>query len=174
MNSETHREGTFHRATTIDPEGAAPVDEPFLRPDWVPASGHALRLAGVHFDAVRIRGHRGEEIMAALLNRQGWAAGPIVHMATTNEVTFLLPTGGAAEHQWPVTPQLQTLTAADNEGTYVGIPALTGATWPLLWRSIPTVRAPFVNAAVLHDTIVRGLEDELSLPEAAVAHSWGH
>lgn len=152
MNSETHDDVTFQRSCLL-PEELTRADDPFLRPDWVPQRGHALRLAGVHFDAVRIRGCRGEEIMAALLTRQGWAAGPIIHLATANEVTFLLPARSACDHRWP--SSVQVLTAADEECAYVGVPALDGATWPLLWRSIPTARAPFVHAATLHDTVHR-------------------
>ncbi|WP_181160640.1 hypothetical protein [Streptomyces solincola] len=39
-------------------------------PDWVPASGHQLRLAGVHFDAVRVRGVRGEAVLHEIVTAQ--------------------------------------------------------------------------------------------------------
>ena len=34
--------------------------ETIHRPSWVPLAGHQLRLAGAHFDAVRVDGIRGE------------------------------------------------------------------------------------------------------------------
>lgn len=152
MNSDTRHEVTI-RHSYVCPEESSPSNDPFLRPEWVPPRGHALRLAGVHFDAVRLRGCRGEEVMGALLTRLGWAAGPIVHLATVNEVTFLLPPRSAGALRWPAAAQV--LTAADEEGSYVGVPALDGATWPLLWRSLPTTRAPFVPAAPLCETAHR-------------------
>jgi hypothetical protein len=132
-------------------------DEPFVRPDWVPEYGHALRLAGVHFDAVRIHGCRGEEIMAALMDWQGWAAGPIIHMATTNEVTFLLPVGSARAYRWPTDVRFQVLPQTDDDASFVGIPAMNGATWPLLWRSLPTADAPFVNTGALYEVVRRNV-----------------
>ncbi|WP_393098272.1 hypothetical protein [Streptomyces sp. LN325] len=32
-------------------------------PNWVPKSGLQLRLAGVHFDAIRVCGVRGEAVL---------------------------------------------------------------------------------------------------------------
>ncbi|SCE33514.1 hypothetical protein GA0115243_1106149 [Streptomyces sp. ScaeMP-e83] len=34
---------------------------------------------------------------------------------------------------------------------FVGVPALDEVTWPLDWRSRPTVEDPFVDAALLHE-----------------------
>jgi hypothetical protein len=146
MNSGNLPEVSIHRHLL-------PTDDPYVRPEWVPEYGHALRLAGVHFDAVRIHGHRGEEAMSALMNRQGWAAGPIIHIATTNEVTFVLPLGSASAFRWPRDVRFQVLTSSEDEASFVGIPAMNGATWPLLWRSLPTARAPFVNAAALWEVV---------------------
>ncbi|MFE1364479.1 hypothetical protein ACFW84_09560 [Streptomyces anulatus] len=29
-------------------------------PEWVPVAGHQLHLSGIYFDAIRLRGVRGE------------------------------------------------------------------------------------------------------------------
>jgi hypothetical protein len=51
--------------------------------------------------------------------------------------------------------RLQVLTSPKDDHAFVGIPALNGATWPLLWRSLPTARAPFVNAEALCEVVRR-------------------
>lgn len=139
------------------PQELAPTTEPFARPKWIPSHGHAPRPAGVHFDALRVYGRPGEEVMAALMNRQGWGTGPVIHAATLGETTFLVPPGSARLRSWPDDAHLRVLAADD--GSFVTVPALNGATWPLLWRSIPTARAPFVDAAVLHEEVAAHLGD---------------
>lgn len=51
-------------------------------PSWVPATGHALRHAGVHFDAVRIGGFLGEDVAYRIVSFTDFQAGPIVREAT--------------------------------------------------------------------------------------------
>ncbi len=51
-------------------------------PSWVPASGHALRHAGVHFDAVRIAGFLAEQVAYELMQFTDFQAGPIVREST--------------------------------------------------------------------------------------------
>lgn len=88
--------------------------------DWAPASGHQLRLAGVHFDAVT--GFR-------------W-------------MYFLLAPGEVRRHSWPLGVQ-RFGERGSRAVTYVGIPALDGNTWPLRWYSEPTPTAPYVDAGLL-------------------------
>ncbi|WTI45901.1 hypothetical protein OG739_20100 [Streptomyces longwoodensis] len=120
------------------------------RPSWVPVRGHRLRLAGVHFDAVRIAGRRGEAVADELIERTDDDAGPIVCAggADTRWVYFLLPPGTVHRHDWPLGVQRYGW-CAHRSVTYVGVPALEGNTWPLRWYSEPTRTAPFVAAGTL-------------------------
>ncbi|WP_257136833.1 hypothetical protein [Streptomyces sp. gb14] len=47
-------------------------------PSWIPASGHALRHVGIHFNAVRAIGLLGEEIAYEVMQFTDFQAGPIV------------------------------------------------------------------------------------------------
>ncbi|MEV0979734.1 hypothetical protein [Streptomyces sp. NPDC049915] len=120
------------------------------RPSWVPAQGHRLRLAGVHFDAVRIEGRRGEAVAECLIERAGDEAGPIVCAGGGGSrwVYFLLPPGSVHRHDWPLGVQ-RFGRRADRTVTYIGVPALDGDTWPLRWYSAPTPTAPYVDAEAL-------------------------
>ncbi|WP_128983934.1 hypothetical protein [Streptomyces roseicoloratus] len=126
-------------------------------PSWVPATGHALRHAGVHFDAVRIGGFLGEDVAYRLMEFTDFQAGPIVREATgARNLYFLLPPGTAAVHAWP--PPVRALTRDGRGGeAFVGIPALHGMTWPLDWRSPPTDEDPFVEPGLLHEMAVRAV-----------------
>ena len=123
--------------------------------EWVPASGHQLRLTGVHFDAVRIEGVRGEQVAARLIEATDGDAGPIVcEVLGFRWMYFLLAPGEVREHSWPL--GVQRLGGRGSRTvTYIGIPALDGNTWPLRWYSEPTVTTPFVGTgslrAVLED-----------------------
>ena len=129
------------------------IDAPWL-PTWVPATGHALRHAGVHFDAVRIRGVHGERVASELMVCTDFDAGPIVQEATGERNTyFLLPPGIAADFRWP--PGVRALTRGDRSLAYVGVPALTGVTWPLGWRSVPSRGVPYVMGELLWEVTVR-------------------
>jgi hypothetical protein len=123
------------------------------RPDWVPASGHRLRLVGVHFDAVRIEGVLGETVADWLIERTDGDAGPIVCEASwTRWVYFLLVPGAAQTCDWPLGVQ-RLGGRGERMVTYVGIPALDGNTWPLRWYSEPTATAPYVDAGALLATL---------------------
>jgi len=125
---------------------------PVVRPDWAPVQGHVLRLSGVHFDAVRVHGVRGEHIAeryVTLTCDSDADPGPVICEATGFRwLYFLLPPGTAGEWRWP--PGLQLFGSSTRTVTYVGVPALDGNTWPLRWCSPPTRDAPFVDAARLH------------------------
>ncbi|MGV4987705.1 hypothetical protein ACWC0C_01065 [Streptomyces sp. NPDC001709] len=119
-------------------------------PTWIPHSGHALRRAGVHFDAVRIEGAAGSRVASELMVRTGFAAGAIVQEATgARYMYFLLPPETVTAYDWP--PEARTLTRGHRSVSYVGVPALTGATWPLGWRSVPTEERLFVVGELLEE-----------------------
>ncbi|WP_443053844.1 hypothetical protein [Streptomyces sp. NBC_00670] len=125
------------------------------RPVWVPPSGHRLHVTGVHFDAVRIEGLRGELVADHLIEATDEDAGPIVCEAARGRwVYFLLPPGTVRRYDWPAGVQ-QLPCRDDRTVTYIGIPALEGNTWPLRWYSAPTPTAPHVDAAALHGAVAR-------------------
>ncbi|MCB5170255.1 hypothetical protein LG634_36335 [Streptomyces bambusae] len=124
-----------------------------LRPDWVPLLGHRLHPTGVHFDAVRIQGVRGEAVAAQLDEATGGQAGPVICEATGFRwMYFLLAPGAAAGYAWPL--GVQRFTARPRTVAYIGVPALEGNTWPLSWQSRPSHAARFVDAAALFDVLV--------------------
>ncbi|MFG2469080.1 hypothetical protein ACGFXB_26985 [Streptomyces canus] len=112
------------------------IDAPWI-PTWIPATGHALRHVGVHFDAVRIRGAQAERVASELMSCTDFEAGPIVMEATgERNMYFLLPPQTATDFRWPA--GVRALTRGDRSLAYIGVPALTGTTWPLGWRSVPS------------------------------------
>ncbi|MDX3587465.1 hypothetical protein OG920_25135 [Streptomyces europaeiscabiei] len=121
------------------------------RPPWVPVSGHRLRVIGVHFDAVRIEGGRGETVAGKLIEMTGGDAGPVVlEQAGFRWMYFLLRPGTVHGHAWLPGVQRFGLAARDMRTvTYVGIPALDGNTFPLRWYSEPTSETPYVEAELL-------------------------
>ncbi|MEV5160716.1 hypothetical protein [Streptomyces sp. NPDC053728] len=122
-------------------------------PCWVPASGHALRRVGVHFDAVRVAGLVGDQVAYELMQFTAFRAGPIVRSAVGDRSTcFLLPPQSAAARRWPAGARLIGRDLRCD--AFVGIPALEGRTWPLDWRSRPTGEVPFVEAKLLHEVAV--------------------
>ncbi|WP_405931612.1 hypothetical protein [Streptomyces sp. NBC_00827] len=122
---------------------------PHYRPNWVPLAGHQLRLPGVHFDAVRVQGVRGEQVAADLIEAADGDAGPVVCEAVGFRwMYFLLAPGAARAHEWPLGVQ-RFGGAGSRTVTYIGIPALDGNTWPLRWYSEPTATEPFVEAGWL-------------------------
>ncbi|MFF4502900.1 hypothetical protein [Streptomyces sp. NPDC001401] len=122
-------------------------------PTWIPASGHALRHAGIHFDAVRIGGGLGERIATELVLRTDFDAGPIVREFTGERyLYFLLPPQTASGFRWP--PGVRALTRGDGTLAYVGVPALSGQTWPLGWRSVPSEGVRFVAGELLAEAVV--------------------
>jgi hypothetical protein len=123
-------------------------------PRWIPESGHALRHAGIHFDAVRIRGEWGERVASELMLCTDFEAGPIIReVAGERNLYFLLPPRTASVFRWP--PGVRMLTRAAGTLAYVGVPALTGVTWPLGWRSVPSADTPFVEGELLREVVGR-------------------
>ncbi|WP_406861554.1 hypothetical protein ABZO31_14280 [Streptomyces sp. HUAS MG47] len=125
-------------------------------PSWVPATGHALRHAGVYFDAVRVPGVIGQDVMYRLLSFTDFPGGPIIRECTRERsLYFLLPPGGSAGRVWPAPARA---LGRDGKGSaFVGIPAVDGLTWPLKWQSLPTDEHPFVDGELLHEKLVRAL-----------------
>ncbi|MCX4675195.1 hypothetical protein OG413_07645 [Streptomyces sp. NBC_01433] len=123
-------------------------------PCWVPATGHALRHVGIHFDAVRAIGMLGEEIAYEIMQFTDFHAGPIVRSRIGERgMYFLLPPQTATAYRWP--RGVEALHRIERGAAFIGVPALDGATWPLDWRSRPTTEAPFVDAGLLHELAVK-------------------
>ncbi|MEU5594365.1 hypothetical protein [Streptomyces sp. NPDC020298] len=90
----------------------------------------------------------GERVAAELMSATDFDAGPIVQEAKGERNTyFLLSPGTASAFRWP--PGVRALTRADRGLAYVGVPALSGDTWPLGWRSTPSAGVPYVEAGLL-------------------------
>jgi hypothetical protein len=124
-----------------------------IRPEWVPLSGHQLRVSGVHFDAVRIQGVRGEQAVARLIAAADGEAGPVICEATGFRwMYFLLPPGTAREYAWPLDAQ-RFGHAGGRTVAFIGIPALSGNTWPLRWYSEPTPAVPFVDPELFQEVL---------------------
>lgn len=127
-------------------------------PSWIPATGHALRLAGIHFDAVRMIGLLGEQVAYELMQFTDFQAGPVVRsLIGVRAMYFLLPPGTARAYRWPVGAE-----GLVREGTaFVGVPAVRGLTYPLDWRSLPTAQVPFVDAELLFELLREVVDDEI-------------
>ncbi|WP_327324375.1 hypothetical protein OG735_18940 [Streptomyces sp. NBC_01210] len=122
-------------------------------PTWVPASGHALRHAGIHFDAVRIAGVLAEQVAYELMQFTDFRAGPIVREATgERNMYFLLPPQSVSAYTWPA--GARALSRYGRSAAFVGVPAFDGLTWPLDWRSRPSIETPFVEPELLHETVM--------------------
>ncbi len=127
-------------------------------PAWIPATGHALRHAGIHFDAVRIIGILGEQVAYEVMQFTDFQAGPIVRSRIgERSMYFLLPPGSARAYRWPVGAE-----ALVREGAaFVGVPAVRGLTYPLDWRSLPSPQVPFVDAELLFELLRQVVDDEI-------------
>ncbi|MFD6419169.1 hypothetical protein [Streptomyces sp. NPDC060194] len=135
-------------------------------PDWVPARGHQLRLAGIHFDAIRVRGVRGEAVLHHLAALTEGRPGPVVREVHGGRWTyFLLAPGASAGHDWPPGATCFGPAARD---LYVGIPAAHGETYPLSWRCGPPREGQFVDAALLHRVVLAQLCHDATLPPLAL------
>jgi hypothetical protein len=89
--------------------------------------------------------------------------GPVVCEANGfRGMYFLLPPGTAAGHPWP--RDVEHLGGGRRTVAYVGIPAPTGATWPLRRHSRPTRAAPFVAPKQLHEVAIRLAGCRLVIP----------
>ncbi|WP_031073000.1 hypothetical protein [Streptomyces sp. NRRL S-118] len=124
-------------------------------PDWVPDSGLQLHLAGVHFDAIRVRGVRGEAVLHHLAEATGGRPGPVVREIAGGRWTyFLVPPGSSKEHTWPPGATCFGPSVRDQ---YVGIPAPDGNTYPLSWRCGAPVEGEFVDVELLHEVVAAQL-----------------
>ncbi|MEU8507509.1 hypothetical protein AB0C40_22815 [Streptomyces brevispora] len=134
-----------------------PKTSPDLMPSWIPVNGHALRHAGIHFDAVRIIGLLGEQVAYEVMQFTDFRAGPIIRSSIgERSMYFLLPPGSARAYRWPVGAE-----ALVREGAaFVGVPALNGLTYPLDWRSQPTAQVPFVDTELLFELLNGVVEAE--------------
>jgi hypothetical protein len=123
-----------------------------LHPNWVPKSGLQLRLAGVHFDAIRVCGIRGEAAVHHLATLTDGHPGPVIREANGRRWTyFLLAPGEGAEHEWP--PGARRF-GRSTRAEYIGVPAPEGNTYPLSWRcDVPEV-GEFVDAELLHGVLL--------------------
>ncbi|MEU3228366.1 hypothetical protein ABZ695_35120 [Streptomyces sp. NPDC006976] len=127
-------------------------------PSWIPASGHALRHAGIHFDAIRISGLLGEQVAYEIMQFTDFQAGPIVRSRIgERSMYFLVPPGTASAHLWPARVDALVRKGSD----FVGVPALDGLTYPLDWRSRPTAQDPFVETALLFELLMKVVADEI-------------
>lgn len=127
-------------------------------PSWIPATGHALRHAGIHFDAVRIIGILGEQVAYEVMQFTDFQAGPIVRSRIgERSMYFLLPPGSARAYRWPVGAEALVREGAN----FVGVPAVHGLTYPLDWRSLPTPQVPFVDAELLFELLREVVDDEI-------------
>ncbi|MDQ1027250.1 hypothetical protein QF035_004832 [Streptomyces umbrinus] len=131
-----------------------PKTPPAVLHAWIPASGHGLRHAGIHFDAVRIADVLAEQVAYELMQFTDFQAGPIIREATGHRyMYFLLPPQSVTGYRWP--SGARALGRGARGWAYVGVPALGGLTWPLEWRSEPTAEVPFVDAGLLHEVVSR-------------------
>ncbi|MGW3654247.1 hypothetical protein ACWD6R_00335 [Streptomyces sp. NPDC005151] len=127
-------------------------------PEWVPPAGLQLHLTGVHFDAIRVRGVRGEAVLHHLAALTDGEPGPVVREVAGGRWTyFLIPPGVSKEYDWPPGATCLGPSARD---LYVGIPAAHGNTYPLSWRCGAPEEGEFVDAELLHGVVVAQLVRE--------------
>ncbi|MHC0433643.1 hypothetical protein ACX6XY_26260 [Streptomyces sp. O3] len=124
-------------------------------PDWVPASGLQLRKTGVHFDAIRVRGVRGEAVVHHLAALTEGNPGPVVREISGGRWTyFLIPPGASRGHDWPPGAKCFGRTAREQ---YIGVPAPEGNTYPLSWRCGAPGEGEFVDPALLYMVVLAQL-----------------
>ncbi|MDT0319680.1 hypothetical protein [Streptomyces millisiae] len=129
-------------------------DDDFELP-WLPDRWTGLRLAGVHFDAIRIDGPRGRVVADQLASITTGGPGPVILAYGGKRATyFLVPVGSTGHRAWP--PGVARLTgpvACERRRYFIGVPALRGSTWPLTWHSRPTPDGRLVNVSLLHAVV---------------------
>ncbi|WP_299535216.1 hypothetical protein [uncultured Streptomyces sp.] len=137
-------------------------------PEWVPVAGLQLRLSGIHFDAIRLRGVRGEAVFQHLVTLTDGEPGPVVREIAGGRWTyFLIPPGESADYAWPPGATCFGPSARD---LYVGIPAPEGNTYPLTWRCGAPGVGEFVDAELLHGLVTAQLApyaEEVAPPDLA-------
>ncbi|MFB6940143.1 MULTISPECIES: hypothetical protein [unclassified Streptomyces] len=127
-------------------------------PEWVPAAGLQLHLAGIHFDAIRLRGVRGEAVLQHLGTLTEGEPGPVVReIAGARWTYFLIPPGSSKEYDWPPGTRCFGPAACDQ---YVGIPAPDGNTYPLSWRCGAPEEGEFVDVELLYGLVMAQLAPE--------------
>ncbi|THA73262.1 hypothetical protein E6R60_25275 [Streptomyces sp. A0642] len=124
---------------------------------WISAPGHALRLAGIHFDAVRMIGIPGEQVAYEVMQFADFCAGPVIRSCVgVRSMYVLLPPGSARA---PVARRGRGVGAGG--GGVRGVAAMRGLTYPLDWRSLRTAQSPFVDAELLFELLREVVDDEI-------------
>ncbi|MEU1085232.1 hypothetical protein ACFYPN_11290 [Streptomyces sp. NPDC005576] len=120
-------------------------------PEWVPMAGHQLHLTGIHFDAIRLKGVRGEAVVHHLMTLTAGEPGPVVReVAGARWTYFLIPPGSSKEFDWPPGATCFGPAARDH---WVGIPAAEGNTYPLSWRCGSPEEGEYVDPELLHGLV---------------------
>jgi hypothetical protein len=70
-------------------------------------------------------------------------------------VYFILPPRTIPDFRWPGGTRRYGPSTPDRIA-YIGIPALSGETWPLAWVARPTPEHPFVDPCALHSALLAG------------------
>ncbi|MEU6072102.1 hypothetical protein ABZ864_48725 [Streptomyces sp. NPDC047082] len=134
-----------------------------LHPNWVPRTGLQLRLAGIHFDAIRVCGIRGEAVLHHLSSLPEGHPGPVVReLSGCRWTCFLLAPGESEELDWP--PGVRRFTRSTRD-EYIGVPTPEGNTYPLSWRAGPPEVGEFVDAELLHGVLTAQLVRPCAAPE---------
>ncbi|MEV6049373.1 hypothetical protein [Streptomyces xanthochromogenes] len=120
--------------------------------DWIPLCGIRLSKAGVQFDAVRIDGDAGRCVADAMEELTGGDPGPIVMDALgCRAVYFLVPPRSTSHRSWPA--RAIPFNSDFGSVSYVPVPALSGHTWPLSWRCLPSGVDRFVHTPLLNSLV---------------------
>lgn len=133
--------------TAERPMAVAPVA---CEAPWIPCDMVEQVPAGVEFDAVRVAGLLGFEVAVALDIATGQRSGAVIlddpHAVNEKaELYFLVPAGEGIARSWP--PGIRVYGFPTQ---MIRVPALSGPTLPLRWRSRPTHDAVLVDAELLH------------------------
>ncbi|MFD0023648.1 hypothetical protein [Streptomyces sp. NPDC058382] len=105
-------------------------------------------MTGIHFDAIRLRGVRGEAVLHHLATLTDGDPGPVVREIAGARWTYLL-----------LAPGTKCFGPATRD-QYVGIPAPHGNTYPLSWRCGAPEAGDFVDAELLHGVVTAQLVPE--------------